>query len=285
MKDEIISAIIATILTIIGAAVSHFYPEMSLRDSIYVGLFSYVTLLLHFWQTKVSQLENLRNSLDEITENTRLIRLSEDQAGSAFSIFWSICMIRARQGVYRIGDNRTLEIPLDKLPSFWQQAIIHAGSTWSCTSYVNSLDDINAEWSNRGFEFQAMLSKAAGVSVKRLFIFNTLDEINDDLLGHMRWHEKLGFLVRFIIRQDKEKWVPFGDLNQLCGSLDVAIVDRSYLIAFEIAGTKRREITRLVCYSDPNIVDRASRMLIHLWDAGSCLDAVPISPGSPTGQA
>lgn len=276
MKEQLISIGIAVVLAIVGALFSTKYSDyITIKDSIYIGIFSYLVSLMIF----ISERFKLIDSIGTINKNVSYVSayiLSEEKAkrigNDSASILWAISMFRAKEGVYKLIDSNTFEVEREQIPGFWQQAIINADVSWFCTNNVNSPEDLGSGWARRGFELQSMSSKDVGTTVKRLFIYENKEEITPDVIKQMKWHQSLGFMVKFLTKDVKLTWSPFLALEKLIGTTDIAIINGAYLIAFLLSSEKLRTISRLRCYGDMDLVRRINELFTRLWELGNVLD-------------
>jgi hypothetical protein len=278
MKEQGLSLGISIVLVTIGAAFSHWYRDIvTLRDSIYVGIFSYLVSISYFTSRRLVLLDKLPEVgavVDRVVEALEAEGRLIAGRTRAFDVFWHICLLRSKAGIYKAINATTFELAKEQFPRFWQQAILNTDLTWYCTNFVNAPDDWKAEWSRAGFQFQSVVSKMTDAPVRRLFIARHIEELNDDLVGRMRWHESLGFAVRCICLDRPAKWATFGNLKELIGTLDIAIVNDAYLIAFILTGEEERGISFVRCYADPSLVGRVNDIYQHCWDAAHKLDAL-----------
>lgn len=280
MKEQITSISIAVALIVASAVISQFYPEhVTIRDSVYMGLFTYLVSILFFFTKRLKIVDSIRNiepKIDYIFKHISIEESLRKTSVDAFGVFWYLCLIRAREGTYELIDSNTFKVYKDQLPSFWQQAILNADINWNCTNFVNLPEDLCSSWAIAGFRFQSMVSKTTSVPVKRLFIVKDRSEVTDNLIEHMKWQQSLGFMVKIITRDKKMKWAPFEELESMIDTVDIAIINGRYLIAFLLTEEEYRGISFLRCYSDMNIVNKVNENFKRLWDSAIPVESIEI---------
>jgi len=281
MKEQITSIGIAVTLIVASAVISQFYPEhVTIRDSVYMGLFSYLVSILFFFTKRLKIIDSIRNiepKVDYISKHISIEESLRKPSDDAFGVFWYLCLISAREGTYELVDSNTFKVVKDQLPSFWQKAILNTDISWNCTNFTNLPEDLYSSWAKAGFQFQSMVSKTMGVPVKRLFIAKNRSEVNHNLIEHMKWQQSLGFMIRFISRDKELKWAPFEELKSMIGTVDIAIINGRYLLAFLLTEEEYRGISFLRCHSDVNIVNKANEIFKHLWDSAIPVESLEIS--------
>ena len=271
MKDQLVSIVVGLSFTTAGAILSSIFPDfITVKDSISIGIFSYIISILFFIESRLRVLGSIETIDNNMTYVSNYL-MSEEKAlrkgNDSFSIFLALSMIRAKEGIYKLIDSNTFVVEREQLPNFWQQAIINTDISWFCTTYSNTPDDFTG-WAKRGFELQGMGVEQMGTLVKRLFIVNNESEITDDLIDRMEWHQSLGINVKWIPRNIDLKWAPFKKFEDIIGTIDIAIINGSYLFAFEIdeVSDGKRGISSLTCYANMDIVNRITSLFTHLWD-------------------
>jgi hypothetical protein len=174
MKEQLIALTISLFLIIVGSVASVIFPQyITIKDSIAIGLFSYIVTLVVFLAARTKLIDSLRQIDSNLAYLSKYV-LSREKAkelgADLFSTFWILCLLRAAEGVYRFIDPQTFEISKDQLPQFWLQAAINTDVSWYCTNYVNSPHDWDSGWASWEFQVQSQCMKQVGTSVKRLFI-------------------------------------------------------------------------------------------------------------------
>lgn len=280
LNEQLISIIVGLSFGIVGAILSFRFPEhITIMDSIYIGIFSYIVTILAFLESRLRVLDSL-NRIDNNMTYVSNYLLSEEKAISkgndSFGIYWALCIARAKEGIYKLIDSNTFVVEEHQVPNFWQQAIINTDISWFCTTYSNTPDDFEG-WSKWGFELQGMGIKRIGTVIKRVFIVDDESEITEEFIDRIKWHQSQGVMVKWISREISLKWVQFKEFEKLIGTIDIAIINGNYLLAFEIKeDNNRRGISSINCYADRDIVSKINTLLMHLWDNSKEIDSLKI---------
>ena len=286
MKEQIISIVIAFFLIIVGVLISRVYPQhISIRDSICIGLFSYLVSILFFFTNKLNTIDHIhdvRTDVKNISDCLSIKETLKKQSADSFDIFWDLCLIRAKECVYELIDPNTISIPKEQFPFFWHQALLNTDINWNCTNYTNLPEDLYSDWATKGFEFQSMVSETMDVPVKRLYIVGNRNEVDQRFIDHLKWQQSLGFRVKLISKDKKMKWAPFEELEELIETIDIAIINGRYLIAFILTDEDQRGISFLKVYSDTTIVSKVNDIFQHLWGSAISVESVDIFLKSDT---
>jgi hypothetical protein len=283
MTNELVSLIIALCFTAIVAILAYHYPNrVSVRDSLAVGFLAYFTSMLVVINNEVDKLRyiaELKNDVRAMEDCLAVSEAIESGRQEMFDYFWSICQLKAGKGIYIARDLQTIEVPRDRMPTFWKQAIVSTDISWDCTVYVNDWTDLCSVWAKDGFEMQSMMKDILDVRVKRLFIFNSREELTDEIIDHIIWQDQdLGFNVRVIFINEKQRLAvetSFEKLNQAIGTLDIAIANESYLLAFNLStdlSTQLRSLTTITLHRDPQLVEDISVHYQNIWESAMEVD-------------
>lgn len=279
INEQLVSIIVGLLFTMVGAIFSSIYPDfITFKDSISIGILSYIISILFFIESRLRVLDSIETMNNNMTYVSNYL-MSEEKAlrkgNDSFSIFWALSMMRAKEGIHKLIDSNTFVVEKEQLPNFWQQAIINTDISWFCTTYSNTPDDFTG-WAKRGFELQGRGIEQMGTLVKRLFIVNDESEITDDFRDGVKWHQALGINVKWIPRTIELKWAPFKIFEDLIGTIDIAIINGSYLFAFEISENSdgKRGISSLMCYGNMDIVNKITPLFTHLWDNSTEIDDI-----------
>lgn len=277
-NEQIISITICLCSIFVCGLLSFFFPSIiSYKESVVVGILSYVVSIVTFWNKHFSLMQNIPlimsrlNIIDSriINENSILSNYIDP-----IDIFWSISISKASSGIYELINPTTIKITREQFPNFWNHAILNASSSWFCTNFSNSEDDLYSSWAKRGFEFQSMASKINNVSVKRLYISKNQSRLSPVYFEHMKWQAVLGFSVRHIFKTNRMKWAFFKEMEELIGTVDIAIIDNKYLLAFHLSDKEKREIEYIIAYSDIDIVTKVNSLFNHMWDSAITVDSM-----------
>jgi len=278
MKEQIISIVITISLIIVGTLISYFYPQhINIKDSIYIGLFSYLISILFFFTKKLDTIgciPDIRTDVKNISNHLLIEEKLKKHCSDSFGIFWNLCLLRAEEGIYKLNNPNSITVPKEQFPSFWQQAILNTDINWNCTNYTNLPEDLYSDWAKKGFNFQSMVSKTMDVPVKRLYILKNRNEFDQRFIDHLKWQQSLGFNVKFIIKDKKTKWAPFKELEEIIETIDVAIINGRYLIAFILTDEDQRGISCLKVYSDRTILSKVNDIFQHLWGSANHVESI-----------
>jgi hypothetical protein len=269
MKEQLISAVAGLAFALVGALLVWLWPaDVRVLDAAFLGCFAYTvtSVALVSWKTRgLESYEALRADVSYAANRMRVQEAAARRGTRSSDFLWALCLLRAREGIYSLLDSSSFRVDRDQIPKFWQQAIINTDSTWLCTNFVNLEEDWRYGWTERGLQFQGMGIQQNNVNVRRVFIYGSASEITPDLVATMRKHEELHVQVKWTtLDADYHYWAPFEKFEREVGTIDLAIVDGSYLLAFDLNAS--RENVAIRCYSDPAKLDGITSLYARLWE-------------------
>jgi ABC-type multidrug transport system fused ATPase/permease subunit len=272
IKEQVIAIVISIIIIVIGAIFSIKYANyITLKDSILIGLFSYIVVIVVFLGNRfylIDKIKQIDNNITDIKENSEYVNKLKKIGTDSFDSFWALCLLRAANGTYKQIDSDSFEINKEQIPQFWLQAAINTDVNWYCTNYVNSNEDYNSGWVNYEFGIQSQCMKQNGTIVQRLFIIKDEDE-KSKINEQVNYHKRLGFVVKTINKTTgSNRWAPFDELEKLIGTIDIAIINGKYLFAFILTENKNdRSLLKIQCYSNSIIVKKSVDIYNRLWES------------------
>lgn len=286
MKEQLISAVTGLFFILIGALLIWKWPnDVRPLDSAFLGCFAYLitTVALIAWKTrKLDSYQKLEDNVTYISNVSRVQEATIRMGAGSSDFFWVLCLLRAREGIYSLLDSSSIRVDRDQIPKFWQQAIINTDSSWLCTNFVNLEQDWRTGWEDTGLTLQSIGIQQSNISVRRVFIYSTRNEISAEFVDIMKRHEQLGIQVKWTtLDADYHHWAPFQKFEQEIGSIDMALIDSRYLLSFDLNNNRR--IISIRCYSDDNIIATISNLYMRLWEESRGLDDLQphIDPSHP----
>lgn len=269
MKEQLISIIIALVFAILGAALGIAFPdEFRDVDSLYFGLFAYLTTTsaIILWQTnKLKEFKNLLNDVAYTANHLRVKDAVIKNGTRSFDLFWGLSLLRAKEGVYTLLDSGDFTINREQIPKFWLQAIINTDSSWLSTNVVNPIQDWDSGWESKGIQYQKLGIETSNVILKRVFIFDSIKDIDKRMLSVMQWHQENNAQVKWIAKDTNSLiWSPFESFEKLIETTDFAIVDNSYLLTFLLGQDK--SLLSVKCTQNEILVSKINDLYARLWE-------------------
>ena len=274
--DHLLPIIISLGISCIAAALSYYFPDkLSLKDSIWLGLLSYfISVVISI----SGNFDLLQKDITEIKATLNAERATKSR--NNFDYYWLSCMDKSREGQYVLASKNCIKIPHTELRRFWQMAIANTAQSWECTLYVNDPEDLNSKWIRSGFELQGFNKKIFELSVKRLFIFDKREDITEDVITHLKWQNSIGVEVKVLVLEN-EKWAAtaHNQLKELLGTIDIAIIDNSYLISFilkesTINNKNRRSLDFIELWSEQERVKKIQSIYSDMWSSSATMQQI-----------
>jgi len=277
MKEQLTSIIIALLFTMAGVAFSLQWPgEFRIIDSIFLGLFAYLitTTSIVLWNSNKLKDFNKLLSDTEFTANHLRVQEAVIKKGTrSFDLFWSLSLLRAKEGIYRLLHSGDFIVSREQTPSFWLQAIINTDSSWLCTNVVHTKQDWRSGWEHKGVSYQKLGVELSSTTVKRIFIFDSLSDICDEMISMMKMHQENNIQVKWITKDsDNLHWSPFESFEKNAGTNDFAMIDNSYLLMFSLADDKKLIETR--CTRNENMIANIGNLYTRLWEQSKTIDKI-----------
>lgn len=269
MKEQLISIIIALVFAVLGAVLGIQFPnDFKAVDSLYFGLFAYLTTTsaIILWQTnKLKDFKQLLNDTSYSANHLRVKDVVIKNGTRSFDLFWGLSLLRAKEGFYNLLDSGDFIVNREQTPKFWLQSIINTDSSWLSTNVVSSDQEWETGWENKGIQYQRLGIETSNIIVKRVFIFDTPESINNKMRDIMLKHQENGIQVKWITKDSNNLiWSPFELFEQLIGTTDFAVIDNEYLLSFLL--TKDKNITSVKCTQNKNLVSKINDLYARLWE-------------------
>ena len=265
--NNLFSLLLSVLISVIVAILSFYcMADVSIMNSILFGLLSF--FIVHVIVTSFNS-EKLSKDITEIKAILIAERLVK--AGNNFDYYWMSCIEKARKGKYKLISENCIEIPQPEFRIFWQKALINADKKWDCTHYVKVHRSIDYRI-NEGFEMQGYLMKTFSLPVRRLFIFDKLEDIIKDELEHIKLQQSIGVDTKILLLENKKKWSGYDRLIKELGTIDIAIVNEAYLMSFVIK--KQRSLNYVNFSSEPEKIKIVSQIYTDMWDASSTIQQI-----------
>ncbi len=277
MKEQLISIIIALVFAVLGAVIGILFPnDFRAVDSLYFGLFAYLTTTsaIILWQT--NKLKDFRRLLSDASYSANHLRVKDvviKNGTRSFDLFWGLSLLRAKEGFYNLLDSGDFIVNREQTPKFWLQSIINTDSSWLGTNVVSSDQEWETGWENKGIQYQKLGVETSNIIVKRVFIFDTPQCINNKMRDIMLKHQENGVQVKWITKDSNNLiWSPFELFEQLLGTTDFAIIDNGYLLSFLL--TKDKILTSVKCTQDKNLVSKINDLYARLWEQSKLISDI-----------
>jgi hypothetical protein len=271
---KLISLLASVIISVIVSVLSYYISiSSSIRDSILFGLLSFFVTQVAIISVKIVQI-----SKDIIKIKAILASERREKFKNNFDYYWKFCFDKASAGIYTLISENCIKIPHSEIQRFWQRAITNTDIKWECTHYFKVHQDVNF-WADAGFELQGSIGKKFGLSVRRLFIFDKQEDIVNNALEHMKWQQNIGIEIKILILKNKERWSNYPSFQKTLGTIDMAIIDDSYLISFmleknTISKKKHHSLNYAFFYSDKEKVKKAQEFYKDMWNNSETISIV-----------
>lgn len=274
MKEQLISIIIALIFALFGVLLGLQFPDdFRAVDSLYLGLFAYLTTTAGITLWNSAKLKKFNKLLSEVAYIANHLRIQDSaiRSGSrAFDLFWAISLLRAKEGIYSLLDSGDFIINKEQAPKFWLQAIINTDSTWLATNVVGTQLDWQSGWENKGIKYQRFVNELSNITIKRIFIYEKTSDINDVQIAIMKEHQDNNIQVRWVAKDlNNLHWAPFDMLDKSVGTEDIVLIDNNYLLLFNLLENKSLESIK--CTNNETSVSSVNDIYIRLWEEARLL--------------
>ena len=270
MREQVTSITIGLFLAFVSALADHaFNLNMTRSDNLFLGLLSYIISLLTFWGFRLQALGEVKEIGNKLTQIGAQLGIGENIGNAHRGVadsYWNLCVIRASHGVFSLVEPNQLSINHPQRRLFWLQAILNTELSWDCTCNPVIPKSIDQTFLLDGFRYQSIVSRINGVPVKRVFIVHEEQHL-EVMIKHASWQASLGFNIKIYKRFAQEDPKCIVSIQKLLGTIDLAIMDGRYLIAFHLTGDMY-EMNTLVFYKEQKLVDEVREAYRHLFDIG-----------------
>jgi len=275
MKEQLASIVIALIFSILGAILNVIWPEQfRIIDSLYIGLFAYLTATsaIVLWNTsKLKQFDVLVSESKFIANHLRVQEAVIKKGTRSFDLFWSLSLLRAKEGIYKILESGDFLVGREQSPNFWLQAVINTDSSWLSTNVVHTEQDWNNGWEYKGVLYQKLGIDLSNITVKRIFNFDSIEDITEDMVSMMKSHQGNNIQVKWITKDsDNLQWSPFQSFERIANTSDFAIIDSNYLLLFMLG--EHKELKEVKCTRNENMIYNISNLYTRLWEQSKTLN-------------
>ena len=204
----------------------------------------------------------------EVVQATSFLS-AQDQAirsgNNVFDIFWAVCMLLAKEGIYDLIDSQTFAVSQQDIPRFWLHAILNTDHSWLCTTYFNTEYNWEEGWVRRGVDCQKITIENSLTTVKRIFIFSNPEERNSEKwLNVMEKQKNYGIKVKWISESAPSEWGDLAKLNEELETVDIAIIDGKYLLCFK-QNANDKKVEKIICTNNQAKIKRASLLYNNIW--------------------
>ncbi|MCG8328970.1 MAG: hypothetical protein MI974_14855 [Chitinophagales bacterium] len=274
-----IPIIISISLMLIRAIIGIYFPDhqnakvfIQFVDALIVGMLTYVVSMVYSLSNRIENMNLIPQVNKELIEISSIIKAREKvikNGDNSFDLYWAICLLKARSGIYDLKDSNTFEVSENLIPNFWIQAINNTDFNWLCTSYVITKTNWKEGWTKMGIESQKLGIGLKSIGVKRIFIFDNSSDANDiELISLMKKHLDYGIKVRWISLDKKIQWEPLDCFAEKIGTVDMALIDGKYLFSF-FQNSEDKHFTSIRCTSNNYLVSEISIYYNRLWDGAN----------------
>ena len=264
--SKLISLLASVIISVIVSVLSYYSLNApSIMDSVLFGLLSFFIIQVAITSVKVVQISKDITKIQALLKTERNVKSKND-----FDYYWKSCFDKASAGIYTLLSENCIKISHSEIQRFWQRAIANTDKKWECTHYFKVHQDVNF-WADAGFELQGFVGKKFGLHVRRLFIFDKQEDIESKALDHMKWQENIGIEVKILNLKNKARWSNHVILQDTLGTIDMAIINDTYLISFmleenTIGKKKQRSLNYAIFCSEQEKVKKAQQIYSDMWN-------------------
>lgn len=280
MKEQLISIVIALVFSIIGALLGVFFPkDFQAIDSLYFGLFAYLTSTLaitHWNSTKLEKIDDIALEVKYTANHLKIQDAAIRNGSRSFDLFWALSLLRAKEGVYTLLDSGEFIVSREQAPKFWLQAIINTDSSWLGTNVVASQRDWQSGWEVKGIKYQKLVYDLSSITTKRVFIFDSTSDISANILSMMEKHQEHNIQVKWTSKNiEDQQWMPFDFLQKTIGALDFVIIDGRYLLLFNLEDDK--SLSSIRCTDNEHLVSSIIDIYMRLWEEARVLSEIKVT--------
>lgn len=262
MNEKFIGIVIALFSIVVGFILENYMDNLTKVDSLYIGFFIYLVINMYFLQERLEKIDsNILKTKDIIDFQHKVANHNSEP----FDLFWELCLIKAREGLYQKINSNSFIVKDTYIPSFWQQAVTNTMATWHSTSITKS-DYKNRPWEKRGIEFHKLSIEEFSIQVKRIFIFenkNILNEENNREI--MTFHRERKVSVKYLTLDNKVQKNELSKIEKIIGSKDFTLVDGKYLLVFKL-DKKTNNLLSIECSNDEKILRELRQIYPRLWE-------------------
>ena len=269
MKEQLISVITALIFAFVGVVLEKIWPtEFRAIDSLYFGLFAYLTTTsaVILWNTsKLKKFDKLTKEMEFVANHLRVQESIIKKGTHSFDLFWSISLLRAKEGIYELLDTGDFIVNREEAPNFWLQAIINTDSSWLSTNIIIPEQDWNSGWEYKGLSYQQLSVKLSNTIIKRIFIYETKNNISEEMISVMEEHKSKGIQARWVTTDTNNMyWASFESIEEKLQTVDFIIVDNSYLLSFHF--NDKKELNYIKCTRNEKLISNINSLYVRLWE-------------------
>lgn len=265
MTEQIISISFGLGATLLGVILSAAFPNsMTKMDPAYIGVLSYLVSLTTFIERRVERIPNIESSDALIYRELKELAIHKN--ARSFDVLWSICLLRARAKAYTQSGYDAFVIEQHQIPSFWMEAITSSYKSWLCTDCEKVAEPWGYQWSReRALRFQRWAMDESA-QVQRIFLFHDEGAISPVYKSLVSAHLDIGVNIRWLALNNDSENSRLEFFRDKIGTIDFAIIDDAYLLAFELS--KDGTTHSLRCTRDKGLVAELKRQYLTLWDNG-----------------
>ena len=108
--------------------------------------------------------------------------------------------------------------------------------------------------------------------VSRVFIVHDPEECTSRFIEHVKWQVSIGIRARIFLKYNNASLASIKRIQRLIGTIDFAIIDGSYLIAFLLEEEQPRDIMFMEFHRDARIIHDIKEDYNHLWAASISIE-------------
>lgn len=267
LNEKYIGIVLALISVLIGFVLENYIENLTKIDSLYIGFFTYLLINMYFLQITLNSIDINIVKTKEVIDFQHKVSSNNSEP---FDLFWELCLIKAREGLYHKIDSNSFIVKDNYIPSFWQQAVANTMATWHSTSITNP-DDESQPWERRGVELHKLSIEEFSIQVKRIFIFKDKNMANDkDYKEIMNFHKSRDINVKYLTLDNEIQKKELSKVEKIIGSKDFTLIDGKYLLVFNLADVTN-ELISIKCSNNEKILRELRQIYPRLWEKSNNL--------------
>ena len=267
LNEKYIGIVLALISVLIGFVLENYIENLTKIDSLYIGFFTYLLINMYFLQITLNSIDINIVKTKEVIDFQHKVSSNNSEP---FDLFWELCLIKAREGLYHKIDSNSFIVKDNYIPSFWQQAVANTMATWHSTSITNP-DDESQPWERRGVELHKLSIEEFSIQVKRIFIFKDKNMANDKNYKEiMNFHKSRDINVKYLTLDNEIQKKELSKVEKIIGSKDFTLIDGKYLLVFNLADVTN-ELISIKCSNNEKILRELRQIYPRLWEKSNHL--------------
>ena len=267
LNEKYIGIVLALISVLIGFVLENYIENLTKIDSLYIGFFTYLLINMYFLQITLNSIDINILKTKEVIDFQHKVSSNNSEP---FDLFWELCLIKAREGLYHKIDSNSFIVKDNYIPSFWQQAVANTMATWHSTSITNP-DDESQPWERRGVELHKLSIEEFSIQVKRIFIFKDKNMANDKNYREiMNFHKSRDINVKYLTLDNEIQKKELSKVEKIIGSKDFTLIDGKYLLVFNLADVTN-ELISIKCSNNEKILRELRQIYPRLWEKSNHL--------------